>query len=291
MTIITTACGSQYSDHDANNSAIQTHSKFGSESGAQMEMADDSMDADSDTSLENESNIDVQQIRKVIYNADIHIEVKDYQKTVNDIQKEINKLQGYIIESTMYSEPEDQLKNGQMTVRIPQEHFQSFIELVEDGSSRVLESSTSGQDVTEAYIDLESRLKSKQIVEDRLVEFMDKAEKTEDLLKISNDLAKVQEEIEEITGKLKYLDNKTDLATVTIYIFEKNVNLTSPGKDQLNTWDQTKEQFMKSTNFIITAFSNLFVLLVGNIPVIILLGIIGTIIGLIIRRLTKKKQE
>lgn len=57
-----------------------------------------------------------------------------------------------------------------------------------------MDSSITGQDVTEEYIDLESRLKSKQAVESRLLSFMEQAEKTEDLLAISKDLAKVQEE-------------------------------------------------------------------------------------------------
>src|SRR5690625_1979958 len=173
--------------------------------------------------------------RKVIYNAELHIEVKSYQQTLNDIQKQVTNFHGYIVESSMYEEQENGAKIGQITARVPQEKFQDFIKLVEDGSSKVVESSTSGQDVTEEYVDLESRLKSKRIVEDRLLSFMEQAKKTEDLLKISSDLAEVQEEIEAISGRMKYLQNKSDLATITIYIDEKNVKISGTGKDNLNT--------------------------------------------------------
>src|SRR5690606_12068557 len=125
-----------------------------------------------------------------------------------------------------------------ITVRIPQDQFREFIQLVEDGSSKVLESSISGQDVTEEYVDLESRLKSKRVVEERLLAFMEKAEKTEDLLTISNDLAIVQEDIEEVLGRMKYLENRTNLATVTIHIQENNVTLSTINNEELNTWEQ-----------------------------------------------------
>jgi hypothetical protein len=171
-----------------------------------------------------------------------------------------------------------------MTVRIPQKQFTEFIKIVEQGSSKVLENTTSGQDATEEYIDLESRLTSKRVVEERLLSFMDQAKKTEDLLKISNDLADVQEEIEKITGQMNYLENKSDLATINIYIQEANVSLTGTGKDDLNTWEQTKQQFMKSINFLITAFSSLFIFLIGNVPVILLIGIVILGILLIVRK-------
>src|SRR5690625_5914174 len=165
----------------------------------------------------------------------------------------------------MYEDQENESKHGQITVRIPQEKFQEFIKLVEEGSYKVLESSTSGQDVTEEYVDLESRLKSKRVVEERLISFMEQAEKTEDLLKISNDLAEVQEQIEELTGRMKYLQNKSDLATVTIYIQESNVELSGTGKDKLNTWEETEQQFMKSINFLIITFSSLFIFFVEGL--------------------------
>src|SRR5690625_3932546 len=120
---------------------------------------------------------------------------------------------------------------------------------------------------------------------------MEDAEKTEDLLQISSDLANVQEEIEEITGRMKYLDDQSDLATVSIHIQEMNTQLSSTGKDDLNTWEQTKEQFMKSINFLISAFSSLFVFFIGNVPVFILIGIIGFIIFFIIRNIKQKNKR
>ncbi|WP_087972098.1 DUF4349 domain-containing protein [Oceanobacillus rekensis] len=226
--------------------------------------------------------------RKIIYTANLFIEVKDYQQTINTIQSQVANRGGYIVDSNMTGDTENNTTNGHVTVRIPQEQFREFIQIMEEGSSKVLESSISGQDVTEEFIDLDSRLKSKRVVEERLLAFMEQAEKTEDLLTISADLADVQGEIDEITGRIKYLENKTDLATVTISIQENNVTISGMNDGDLNTWEKTKQQFLKSINFLIAAFSGIFVFIIGNFPVFIVLGVIALIIFIVYRR-TKKK--
>ncbi|SFE02429.1 MYXO-CTERM domain-containing protein [Lentibacillus persicus] len=226
--------------------------------------------------------------RKIIYTANLRIEVKDYQATVEGINAEVTDRGGYIVESNMREGNEDRTTTGQVTVRVPQEEFEVFVQTVEDSSNRVLESSTSGRDVTEEYVDLESRLESKQVVEERLQSFMEQAEKTEDLLEISDDLATVQQEIEEITGRMNYLDNKVDLATVTIYIEENNVSLSN--EDDLNTWEKTKQQFMQSINFLRSAVSGLVVFLAGSSPVLLILALLGFAVFWLIRRRKKNEQ-
>lgn len=148
--------------------------------------------------------------RKVIYTADIGVETDDFEAFSNEIQKEITRIGGYVLESTLYNEQAEDLKSGHMTVRIPHEDFDSFIDLIEEGSTKVIDHYVSGEDVTEEFVDLESRLKSKEQVEERLLEFLAGAEETEDLLKISNDLAQVQEDMERIVGRMNYLQDKTD---------------------------------------------------------------------------------
>ncbi|RLL46792.1 DUF4349 domain-containing protein [Oceanobacillus piezotolerans] len=227
--------------------------------------------------------------RKIIYNAHLNVEVKNFESSYTNIQNQVAEFDGYVVESSTFGATEGNPPSGQITARIPQTDFRSFIQLVEDGSSKVIDSSVSGQDVTEEYVDLESRLSSKQVVEKRLLGFMEQAEKTEDLLAISNDLATVQEEIEQIVGRMNYLENKSDLATVTIFLQENNTSLPSEG--ELNTWEKTKDQFMKSIHFLITAASAIFVFVVGNILLFLLVGVLVLFTYLFVRRKRKNHPE
>ena len=254
---------------------------------ASDESSDESNKEESNSSNAKESAKD----RKIVYTANLAIEVKDIQQSLNHIQTKVSDYGGYIVESTMDKGQEDDMASGSITVRIPQDQFREFIQLVEDGSSKVIENSISGQDVTEEYVDLESRLKSKRVVEERLLSFMEKAEKTEDLLTISNDLATVQEEIEQVLGRMKYLDNRAELATLTIHIQENNVTLTTMNNQDLNTWEQTKQQFVKSINMLVSFFSSLFVFLVGNLPVLLLLGGLGVVFLLIVKKKMNHRQN
>ncbi|MEC2158495.1 DUF4349 domain-containing protein [Virgibacillus halodenitrificans] len=249
-----------------------------------------------DASIENSENKTEQQTpneqnpstRKIIYTANLEIEVNSYEKALKNIQKKVEVYQGYIVESTMFEEEENKGTSGFITVRVPQEKFREFIQLVEDGSENVLSSSISGQDVTEEYVDLESRLRSKQVVEERLLSYMKKAEKTEDLLAISKDLASVQEEIDQIKGRMKYLENKSELATITIHMTENN--LTISGED-LNTWDKTKQQLLKSLNWLLTAVSGFIIFFVGNLPIILVTVSIAAIVLIAIRKLSKSNKD
>ena len=267
---------------------IENSNSISGETDSTTEQGESDSQEESDSSQEKEI---IGTDRKIIYTANLQIEVKNYQQTLNTIQSQVANRGGYVVDSNMQGYAENDSTTGQVTVRIPQDQFREFIQIVEDGSSKVLESSISGQDVTEEFIDLESRLKSRGVVEERLLSFMEQAEKTEDLLTISADLAEVQGEIEEIKGRMNYLQNRTDLATVTIYMEEKNVTISGMSEGELNTWEKTKQQFLNSINFLLAVFSGIFVFIIGNMPVLILLGVIVVIGFFVYRRIKKNNQN
>ncbi|MFS8652103.1 MAG: DUF4349 domain-containing protein [Caldibacillus sp.] len=227
--------------------------------------------------------------QKIIYTADIHLRVKNLQKTMNEITGEVQRLGGYIVHSNTYTTHDD-LQQGEVTVRVPQEHFTSFIADVEKMDGEVLSRNVQGQDVTEEYVDLESRLKSLRAQEERLLQFMEQAENTEDLLKISKDLTDVQEKIDSLTGRLRYLENRVEMATVTVRIEERNVEISGLDKD-LNTWEKTVDQFKRSIDWLIQGFSWLIILVVGNLPIIALLAIILVGAVFFIKKVEKAKPK
>lgn len=226
--------------------------------------------------------------RMVIYNAELDLRVKDFMKAQTALESKAAQYGGFIVESSSYRDDERQL-SGTLVIRIPQKNFNQFLNDAEGTASKVDNRHVSGQDVTEEYVDLESRLRSKRVVEERLISFMEKAEKTEDLLKISQDLAGIQEEIEQLAGRINYLKNQTDFSTVTVSLYEDQT--PSIDKTDLKTWERTKEQFTESLSFLLSAFSGLFVFVAGNLPVLMLLGVIGVICYITYRKYRQKKDS
>lgn len=275
--IMLTACSS--------NTESKSNMDFASnESGKSIAMSEESSEKSEEVKSKKETYE-----RMVIYNADIRMRVKDYPKAQVDMEVKAKKYGGYIVQSNVYKDDKDQM-SGSLTVRIPQEHFYDFLHDAQGIAIEVVERNVNGQDVTEEYVDLQARLRSKRTVEERLLEFMKKAQKTEDLLKISNDLAKVQEEIEQIVGRMKYLENQTSLSTISISLFEEKVIVPTIEKGDLNTWEKTKKQFMVSTNFLLVAISSIFVFFIGNLPVLITFSILFIVIYFGIRRHLNKAK-
>jgi hypothetical protein len=227
---------------------------------------------DSAVASEEKSKSDESVNRMVIYKANLRMRVKNFENAQREMEAKSKKYDGFMIGSNSYRDNNEQV-SGSITLRIPQQHFQSFLNDAEGVAEEVLERNVNGQDVTEEYVDLESRLKAKRVVEERLLEFMKNAQKTEDLLKISNDLSVVQEEIEQVMGRMKFLENQSALSTITIDLYEENVIVPNLEKDDLNTWEKTKKQFVTSTNFLLGAFSGIFVFFIGNLPVFLLLAV------------------
>ncbi|NWO14220.1 DUF4349 domain-containing protein [Virgibacillus sp.] len=290
--ILLTSCDERSDSSDQSNSLSSNQDdKTTIQTEDSREMADSGKEQTEQKAEETEvpkaDTYDVDQ-RKVIYTADTRIEVKDLQKKIATLESLIIDYNGYIVESSRSNDTEEKNSTGFITARVPQTNFKTFMDEVESGEGKLLSSNISGQDVTEEYVDLESRLQSKKVVEKRLLAYMEQAEKTEDLLAISEDLAEVQEEIEQITGRMNYLQNKADLATVHIEIKENNVSLED---GDLNTWEATKQQFIKSINFLLKVISNVFVFIAGNMPVLILIGVLGWLGWIFITKRVKQNHK
>jgi Domain of unknown function (DUF4349) len=232
---------------------------------AKTEVSKSSADEGTASTEKSDNKESISNQRKVIYNADIRITVDKLQNAMETVRKMAEDEGGYIVESNT-NIGEQGYEDGMMTVRVPMNGFRPFLQEVKHLSEGSPHESVRGEDVTEEYVDLSSRLKAKQQVRDRLESFMKEAEKTEDLLKISADLARVQEEIEQIEGRLNFLKNQSDFSTVTIQFEVKNLKAEKLQTGDLNTWKKTKMLFMETVNFFVSAISFIVIAVFGLAP-------------------------
>jgi hypothetical protein len=102
----------------------------------------------------------------------------------------------------------------ELTVRVPRERFDEALRRME-GVGDVLHRSVAAEDVTDQYVDLELRLKNAQAVRARLEKLLETAT-VKDAVEIHKELAKVTEEIERLSGKLKLLKDRIAFSTITV---------------------------------------------------------------------------
>ena len=285
LLVLMTACSSDSSmKEDRVDFASGSDSGYEvGESAPEHSEAEGVADEDSNDKISKEISNEISTNRMIIHEAKLEVNVKSLDKAQLNIEKKVNEYGGYIVASNVYRENEERV-SGNITVRVPEKHYQKFLLDAEEEAADILKRTVTGQDVTEQYVDLESRVKSKRAVEERLLEFMSNAKKTEDLLKISSDLAKIQEEIELIVGKMNYLENQTSYSTIEIAMYENSIIVPTLDSKKLDTWEKTKKQLATSTNFLLAAGSGVIVFVIGNIPVIVLLLLVGTAIYIVLKR-------
>ncbi|WP_052410277.1 DUF4349 domain-containing protein [Paenibacillus durus] len=210
---------------------------------------------------------------KLIYHANLNMEVENYEQAQTEVRNMINLARGYILGFT--ETMSDSEHGGTFVIKVPASGFSSFLDSLEKIKSESLQSSIEGQDVSEEYVDLEARLKAKQLLESQYVEFMKKATKATDLVSFANELGKIQEEIEQIKGRMRYIDQNVLYSTVELRLYQPDESTLSLRKDEPQSLFARASDALRGTlNALSTGLEWLFILLAGALPVLIVAGLI-----------------
>lgn len=158
--------------------------------------------------------------RRMIKTANIKLKVKNLKASAKNIENMTAKFSGFV--AGMNQTDSNHTIDNRLTVKIPVEQLSEFMAAIEAESIRTDYTKIHTKDVTEEYIDLTSRLATKKEVRDRYIEILrNKAETVTDVLEAEQKIQTIQEDIESMEGKLKYLNNNTTFSTVTIHLYQK----------------------------------------------------------------------
>jgi hypothetical protein len=105
-------------------------------------------------------------------------------------------------------------RSGTVVLRVPSTRFEDALRDLEE-LGRVRSENVSGVDVTQEFVDLQARLRNWEAQETVLLRLMDRATSVTDTIRVQGELSRVQLEIERLRGRLDYLENQTDLGTIT----------------------------------------------------------------------------
>jgi len=171
--------------------------------------------------------INVKQPDKIIKTANMSIQVEEFDSSLSKIRKTVNQFQGYISNENE-SHCSYQIYNT-LTIRIPKDKFDGLISQFEKLATVVDSKNVNMEDVTEEYVDIETRLKTKKEVETRYLEILKQSKSITDILNVENELRVIREEIEAKEGRMKFLNDQIGLSTITLYVYQKYDNPYEPG--------------------------------------------------------------
>ncbi|MGG6311318.1 DUF4349 domain-containing protein [Paenibacillus macerans] len=227
--------------------------------------------------------------KKLIYRANVVMEVKDYSKAQSEIRNLVTLTGGYIVE---FSENQSQHElGGTFVLKVPSAGFSSFLDRLEKLQPETMQRSMQGQDVSEEYVDLESRLKVKQAMEARYLKFVEEATQTKQLVEFVGELERIQTEIEQIKGRMRYIDSNVAYSTIEIRVYQPDPSkLTVANDGETPLLERIKNALAGSIDVLSLLVQWLIVFLAGALPVLIIAAIIVVPIWLV-RRKNKAERD
>jgi hypothetical protein len=157
--------------------------------------------------------------RLIIRTGNISMVVEDTRATQATIEEMVAGMAGegaFVVSSDEYGGTEGTQPHVTMSIRVPAVHFDRVMDRLAELAVEVNSRNESAEDVTEEYVDLEARLESLETARQRLLQIMEEARSTKDLLEAEQQLTQREAEIESIKGRMQYLEESARLSSIWI---------------------------------------------------------------------------
>jgi PKD repeat protein len=161
--------------------------------------------------------------RMIIRTANMQLVVDDVRDTIDKITQLAQDREGYVVNSSSWKEGERVV--GQITIRVPSADFNYAMGVLRSLAVEVNSETTSAQDVTEEYVDLEATLRNLEATETQLLKLMEKAVAVEDILDVQRELSRVQQDIERTKGRMQYLERTSSMSLIQVTLEQSKLEV------------------------------------------------------------------
>lgn len=158
--------------------------------------------------------------RMIIRTVTMNLAVGNVQETFRQVEQLVGEQRGYLAGSQIRQDGDRMMAT--MTLRVPADPatYQMTLERLRGLAERVVDEQAQAQDVTEEYVDIESRLRNLRATEESLLALLGKAQRIEDIINIQRELTNVRGQIEQIQGRKQALERRAEMATINLTLRE-----------------------------------------------------------------------
>lgn len=252
---------------DQAQSAGSAAQSSGAESGGAASSAASSQEggaADSGPSASEGGDFD----RRIIRTAELGIRSEDVRESAEEAQRIAEDFDGSVLNSQVD-------RNGgsayaELTLVVPSEEFGRALEELRGLGEKVTTDAVEGRDVTEEFVDLESRERNLLATEESLLRLYDESEDVNDTLSIQRELTDVRGEIEQVQGRIQYLEQRSATSRVNLSITPVEEAATPPDWSLASTVDNAWDASLGFLQVIATAFLSVAVFSWWLAPLLVL---------------------
>lgn len=171
------------------------------------------------TSIPEASSNNFTKQKKIIKDGDLTVKTEQINASKKGIDNLLKKLSAYY--ETEDLQNSDEAISYDLKIRIPSANFEELISTLENGKDEIERKNIKARDVTEEFVDIETRLANKRDYLKRYKELLSKAQTVKDILTVEENIRNLQEEIESKEGRLKYLSDQITFSTLTIHLYQE----------------------------------------------------------------------
>lgn len=168
-------------------------------------------------SEQNQDNVEVVE-RKIIKNGTLKFETTDVNETKTIVSQIVKEFGGYISDENE-SDYSGRVEH-KITIRVPTDGFDLFLESISKSVDKFDTKNIERLDITEEYIDIESRVKTKKELQNRYKELLKRAFTVDEMITLEREIGKLQTEIESFEGKLNYFNDRIVFSTLAIIYYQ-----------------------------------------------------------------------
>lgn len=167
--------------------------------------------------------------RLVIQETTLSLVVKDVTSSLSQIQSKAESLGGFLVNSHL-SKPEESA-SGAITVRVPSDKLAEALAAFRSAGLRVIDEQINGRDVTDQYVDLDSRLATLEKTKTKFEEILNRAVTVSEILNVQREIINLQSQIDNLKGQQQYLKKSADLSKITVYLSTDEFSLPYAPKE------------------------------------------------------------
>ncbi|MDO4529448.1 MAG: DUF4349 domain-containing protein [Lachnospiraceae bacterium] len=222
---------------------------------------------------------------KIIYSAYLDVDTTAFDDAHAQIESITKAHSGYFdnLDQDSYST----YRNAYYVIRVPADEFDTFMSEIQ-GVGTVTSISQNASDITESYVDIESRLETAKTKLARLQELLSQAQNMSDIITIENEIADVQWEIDDLSGALKSYDSQVEYSTVTLNLHE--VYRIIDGDSPLTFGERIKSAFSNGLKTFTSSMEDLLVFFAANWLWILLVAVVIAAVIIILVKFSKKDK-
>ncbi len=169
----------------------------------------------------------------IISTGSVSLRADDVASARTKVRRIVEGQQGEVTQQETITGKDGETRTATLTARVPAARFSDAVAGLEDlgDGVRLVDSSTSSEDVTSQVVDTAARVRAQQRSVARIEALMARARTIGEVISIEGQLAQRQADLDALMSQQKYLADQTAMSTISVSIEQRRASSEDRDRD------------------------------------------------------------